>query len=76
VIFYVRQPVRYQQPRGRLTAQQAQKMVEQLALLPIEIDPTSARPGFLLSLALRFDLSAYDAALAEAIHIAGAGTLD
>ena len=51
--------------RGRLTAQQAQKMVEQLALLPIEIDSTPARPGLLLSLALRFDLSAYDAAYLE-----------
>lgn len=51
--------------RGRLTAQQAQKMVQQLALLPIEIDPTPARPGLLLSLALRFDLSAYDAAYLE-----------
>jgi predicted nucleic acid-binding protein len=51
--------------RGNLTAQQAQKMLQQLALLPIEIDPTPARPGLLLSLALRFDLSACDAAYLE-----------
>jgi predicted nucleic acid-binding protein len=51
--------------RGSLTAQHAQGMLEQLALLPIGIDPHPARPGLLLALALRFDLSAYDAAYLE-----------
>ncbi len=51
--------------RGNLTASQAQKMLEQLGLLPIEIDPTPPRPGLLLALALRFDLSACDAAYLE-----------
>ncbi|MDZ4348981.1 MAG: type II toxin-antitoxin system VapC family toxin [Xanthomonadaceae bacterium] len=51
--------------RGSLTAQQAQGMLEQLALLPIGIDPHPARPGLLLALALRFDLSACDATYLE-----------
>jgi len=51
--------------RANLTAQQAQSMLEQLARLPIEIDRHPARPADLLALALRYDLSAYDAAYLE-----------
>lgn len=48
--------------RGRLSAQQAQDAIAQLAELPVEIDAESPNPGQLLALALRFDLTTYDAA--------------
>ena len=48
--------------RGRLTAQQAQDAIAQLAELPVEIDAELPDAGQLLALALRYDLSSYDAA--------------
>ncbi len=51
--------------RGALIAQQAQEAIAQLALLPIDTDREAQAPGQLLALALRHDLSAYDAAYLE-----------
>jgi predicted nucleic acid-binding protein len=51
--------------RGSLIAQQAQAVLQNLAALPIEIDTRPASAATLLSLALRHDLSAYDAAYLE-----------
>lgn len=51
--------------RTNLTAQHAQSMLQQVALLPIEIDQEPAQPAHLFALALRFDLSAFDAAYLE-----------
>lgn len=51
--------------RAWLNARQAQKMLEQLSRLPIAIDSQPASPNLLLAVALRFDLSAYDAAYLE-----------
>ena len=48
--------------RGRLTAQQAQDAIAQLAELPVEIDAELPDAGQLLALALRYDLSSFDAA--------------
>ena len=48
--------------RGRLTAQQAQDAIAQLAEVPVEIDAELPDAGQLLALALRYDLSSYDAA--------------
>lgn len=47
--------------RGRLTATEAQAAIAALARLPIAIESTAPRPSMLLSLALRHDLSVYDA---------------
>ena len=47
--------------RGRLTAQQAQDAIAQLAELPVEIDAELPDAAQLLALALRYDLSSYDA---------------
>lgn len=48
--------------RGRMDAQQAQTAITQLAALPIEIDPEPPDAGQVLALALRYDLTSYDAA--------------
>lgn len=51
--------------RGRMVAHQAQAAMAELARLPIDIDSTPPDSGTLLSLALRYDLSCYDAAYLE-----------
>ena len=51
--------------RGRLTAQQAQAAIADLAALPLDLDQQVPDPAQLLALALRYDLSAYDAAYLE-----------
>ena len=51
--------------RGRLLAQQARAVVDQIQALPIEFDPQPPAPSTVLSLALRFDLTTYDAAYLE-----------
>jgi predicted nucleic acid-binding protein len=48
--------------RGSLTVVAAREVVDQVALLPIRIDPTPPPPATLLSLALRFQLTSYAAA--------------
>lgn len=48
--------------RGRMNAQQAQEAIEQLAALPVEIDREPPEAGQVLALALRHDLTSYDAA--------------
>ncbi|MFN6337259.1 MAG: type II toxin-antitoxin system VapC family toxin [Cyanobacteriota bacterium] len=51
--------------RGGLTLASAREIVDQVALLPIRIDPSPPPPASLLSLALRFQLTSYDAAYLE-----------
>ncbi|MFT3802656.1 MAG: type II toxin-antitoxin system VapC family toxin [Burkholderiaceae bacterium] len=51
--------------RRRLIAQQAQEAIGYLARLPIAIDREAPDPALLLSLALRHDLSSYDAVYLE-----------
>ena len=51
--------------RGRLQAHVAQAMVEQVMSLPIDVDRQPVHPAEVLALALRFGLSAYDAAYLE-----------
>jgi predicted nucleic acid-binding protein len=51
--------------RQRLDAARAQQVVAQLVSLPIAVDRHAVPPGELLSLALRFGLSTYDAAYLE-----------
>jgi predicted nucleic acid-binding protein len=51
--------------RQRMTADHAQTVIAHFGVLPIEVDRTPVRPGELLALALRFGLSAYDAAYLE-----------
>lgn len=51
--------------RQRLNAQTAQAIVGHVTSLPIEVDRQPVRPSELLSLALRFGLSSYDAAYLE-----------
>lgn len=51
--------------RGKLIAQHAQEAIRQLQDLPIDTDRDVADPALLLSLALRHDLTAYDAAYLE-----------
>lgn len=48
--------------RNRITAQQAQEAIAQLAALPVDIDNEPPDAGQLLALALRYDLTSYDAA--------------
>ena len=48
--------------RNRLTAQQAQEAVTNLAALPVDIDQDAPDAGHLLALALRYDLSSHDVA--------------
>lgn len=47
--------------RQRLIAAQAHEMLMALAALPIDIDVTAPNPAQILDLALRHDLTAYDA---------------
>jgi predicted nucleic acid-binding protein len=49
----------------KMVAQQAQAAARQVASLPIEIDTTIADAGELLALALRYELSSYDATYLE-----------
>jgi predicted nucleic acid-binding protein len=51
--------------RQKLTAQQAQVKLAQVVSLPIEVDRQAVAAAELLGLALRFGLSAYDAAYLE-----------
>jgi predicted nucleic acid-binding protein len=51
--------------RGSLTVVAAREIVDQMALLPIRINPTPPPPATLLSLALRFQLTSDDAAYLE-----------
>ncbi|MCZ4306119.1 type II toxin-antitoxin system VapC family toxin [Zoogloeaceae bacterium G21618-S1] len=51
--------------RKRLTAEKAQQIIEQICELPIDIESATPRPSELLALALRYDLSSYDAAYLE-----------
>ena len=51
--------------RQRLIAAQAQQIIEQICSLPIGIDTHTPGPSELLALALRYDLSSYDAAYLE-----------
>jgi predicted nucleic acid-binding protein len=51
--------------RGSLTSARAREIVDQVGLLPIRIDPSPPTPAALLSLALRFQLTSYDAAYLE-----------
>lgn len=51
--------------RGRLIARQAQTIVDQIRCLPIEFDLQLPEVPELLSLALRYDLSSYDAVYLE-----------
>ena len=48
--------------RGRMDVKQAQEAITQLVALPIDIDPEPPNPAHVLALALRYDLSSYDAA--------------
>jgi predicted nucleic acid-binding protein len=50
---------------GSLSVAAAREIVDQIALLPIRIDASPPQPATLLSLALRFQLSSYDAAYLE-----------
>lgn len=51
--------------RGALDAQGAHEVIEQIAALPIMVDRDTAGPAAILSLALRYDLTSYDAAYLE-----------
>jgi predicted nucleic acid-binding protein len=51
--------------RGRLEAARAQAVAARIAQLPLEVDRQGAPPRELLGLALRFGLTAYDAAYLE-----------
>ena len=51
--------------RGAMTAQRAQEIAAEIAALPISIDADPVSPGALLALALRFDLTSYDATYLE-----------
>jgi len=51
--------------RQVMIASQAQELLAQLSRLPIEIHASSPEPGLLLALALRYELTSYDAAYLE-----------
>lgn len=51
--------------RGSLPAARAREILDQVGLLPIRIDSSPPAPAALLSLALRFQLTSYDAAYLE-----------
>ena len=51
--------------RGVLNAQGAHEVISQMAELPISLDREAPGPAALLSLALRYDLTSYDAAYLE-----------
>lgn len=51
--------------RGALDAQAAHEVISQFAALPITVDRDTPGPAALLSLALRYDLTSYDATYLE-----------
>jgi predicted nucleic acid-binding protein len=51
--------------RGALDAQGAHGVIEQIAALPIMVDRDTPGPAAILTLALRYDLTSYDAAYLE-----------
>jgi predicted nucleic acid-binding protein len=51
--------------RGAMIASQAREVAEQIAVLPIAVDAQPPAIQAVLSLALRYDLSSYDAAYLE-----------
>lgn len=51
--------------KQRLTADEAQQIIEQICALPIVIERDTPGPAELLALALRYNLSSYDAAYLE-----------
>ena len=51
--------------KERLTADEAHQIIEQICALPIVIDRETPGPAELLALALRYNLSSYDAAYLE-----------
>ena len=51
--------------KERLTADEAHQIIEQICALPILIDRETPGPAELLALALRYNLSSYDAAYLE-----------
>jgi predicted nucleic acid-binding protein len=51
--------------RGSLDAQGAHEIIEQIATLPIAVDRDTPGPAAILSLALRYDLTSYDAVYLE-----------
>ena len=51
--------------RQRMAAQQAQAVLQRIAMLPIEVDRHPVPRSELLALALRFGLSSYDASYLE-----------
>lgn len=51
--------------KQRLTADEAHQIIEQICALPIVIDRETPGPAELLALALRYNLSSYDAAYLE-----------
>jgi len=51
--------------RQIMIASQAQALLAQLSLLPIEINANPPEPGLLLALALRYELTSYDAVYLE-----------
>ena len=51
--------------RGSIPIQKAREIVDQVAVLPIRIDAAPPSPSALLALALRHDLSSYDALYLE-----------
>lgn len=51
--------------RGAIDAQGAHEVIEQVGSLPIAVDRETPGPAAILSLALRYDLTSYDAAYLE-----------
>lgn len=51
--------------KQRLTADEAHQVIEEVCALPIAIDHDTPGPAELLTLALRYNLSSYDAAYLE-----------
>jgi predicted nucleic acid-binding protein len=51
--------------RGALDALGAHEVIEQIAALPIMVDRETPGPAAILTLALRYDLTSYDAAYLE-----------
>ncbi len=51
--------------RGALDAQEAHEVIDQVGTLPILVDRDTPGPAAILSLALRYDLTSYDAAYLE-----------
>jgi len=51
--------------RQVMFASQAQELLAQLSRLPIEVNSNSPEPGLILALALRYELTSYDAVYLE-----------